>query len=429
MRKNICIVLAMILCVSLSACAGGNDSSIDTIEVPEESTALTEEEDLAEMEVSVEDQPVQAGDVLGFYILKSITGDDSGSDKDIAERRAEGAIYTLEFCDNRMVFVVSFDGEEEIGTWDENEVHIDAGDIPYTFNGKEMIWSDGGISMIFEKTASQEIIRIRTGDEDYTEETGQPLPDKEEYTSIEETLINDDAFSVRINGYLIKENKAYLELHVEKSIDEKLSVAITDASVNDVTCPPYWGCFLDGNNSEDSVAVFDFGSAGIENEINTITMSFMVNIGDDWGSDPYYEGDAAFSPSGEIGNSATSVLTEDDMILLDEDGYTFAILALTKEDREANRIRWYIENRGEHEITVSVKTAIINGSPLEPYWMSNAKPGKKTITSMALTDDVLETTDLGDWRYLKMSVVIRDAEDAFAEALFRGDLECDLQGE
>lgn len=181
MRKNIgklvgtkitAGIMAAIMMLSVSACAGTKEGTADmqaadisatqTEAAKEEPTSVdagsTEDAaapDTAETHKSTETPNTEASTL---YKLKAIEGGESAAtEEDVKMLESFGILFYMEFKNDGTVLADAF-GQKYSGTWNESSVALDNSmPLSYTKNGDEIIFRDGEISMIFQKTTQDEI--------------------------------------------------------------------------------------------------------------------------------------------------------------------------------------------------------------------------------------------------------------------------------
>lgn len=181
MRKNIgklvgtkitAGIMAAIMMLSVSACAGAKEGTADMqaadisatqTEAAKEETASVnagDTEDAAAPDTAETHKSTEApnAEASTLYKLKSIEGGDgAATEEEVKMLESFGVLFYMEFRNDGTISADAF-GQKYEGTWNESSVTLDnSTPLSYTKNGDEIIFKEGEISMIFQKTTQDEI--------------------------------------------------------------------------------------------------------------------------------------------------------------------------------------------------------------------------------------------------------------------------------
>jgi hypothetical protein len=179
MKKNIgkrvkakltATVAAAVIVLSVSACSGAKKEVTD-IQPAGTSATQAETEEAAAADTSSKEDPAEVDtgktgentetpetETSTLYKLKAIEGGESAAtEEEVKMLESFGVLFYMEFKNDGTVLADAF-GQKYSGTWNESSVALDnSTPLSYTKNGDEIIFKEGEISMIFQKTTQDEI--------------------------------------------------------------------------------------------------------------------------------------------------------------------------------------------------------------------------------------------------------------------------------
>ena len=211
-------------------------------------------------------------------------------------------------------------------------------------------------------------------------------------------IIDNDQCSFKILS--VDENSRWgytLNVQVENKTDLNLCFSMDDVYVNDVYCDPFWYCDADaGETVTDEIDFYgdELESIGIT-DVTSITFLLTVYDNDDWSADNLVESTYVFYPEGEE-NAVSYEYTpdEDDIVLVDNDEATFIVRGYEDDETWGYLINVYMENHTNNELMFSLDDATVNGFLCDTYWAASLPAGMKSHSSITLSKDVLERSEI-----------------------------------
>lgn len=252
------------------------------------------------------------------------------------------------------------------------------------------------------------------------EASSSPVPTSNEIVFEEQTIVDNDACTIRITGvdpgnmwgYTLK---AALE---NKSTDKTYMFSITSAAVNGVQSDPLFATEVAPGkkaNSEISFMDSSLRDNGII-DFTDIELSFRVYDSNDWTAASVAEETVHIYPYGEAQAIPFVRQTESsDLVILDNEFLTVTVTGYDAENMWGYAVNLFLENKSDKEIMFSISEASINGYMADPFYATSVRPGKCAFSSITWFDSTLEENDITEVEEIEFSLRAYDANDWTAD--------------
>ena len=242
------------------------------------------------------------------------------------------------------------------------------------------------------------------------ESSAAPQPKE---ATIEETVLMDDAGvkitakSLNLNGFFGPE----LALLIENNSEKNLTVQARKASVNGYMVETMMSVEVAaGKKASDSLTFTDSSlkEAGIE-AIADMEFSFHIFTSDDWKE---YLDTEMISVKTSLAEGFNYVYDDSGEVVFEKEGIRIVSKGLSAEDSLLGKnVLFYIENKGEMDITVQVRDVSVNGFMVETIFSCNVSAGKRAVDAVTLMNSDLEKNDIKDITEIELSFHVFDADN------------------
>ncbi len=231
----------------------------------------------------------------------------------------------------------------------------------------------------------------------------------EKVTVEEQTLVSEEGITIDLKSY--DENGFWgpeFLLEITNQTSQNVTVSARDVSVNGIMIDPFFAEEIAAGkavNSSMSVFGSDLEKAGIET-IQEVEMTFSIYDTDSWEdlfeTDPITVQTSASGTFEQVYNDQGTELYKDDR---------FRIVA-QKIDSEDSfwgaDIYLYIENNSDKKVMVSAENVSVNGYMIDPAFVAEITPGKKSFTTITFFESDLEENGIESIDEMEISFSIMD---------------------
>ena len=246
--------------------------------------------------------------------------------------------------------------------------------------------------------------------------TPEPTEAPSDKPTIEETVLLDSD-DVKVTATALGDT--YLKITVENNTDKDIYVQTADSSVcvNDYVMNSMCMASAAAGETVDNTIEFtkyDLEEIGIET-ITELEVALNVVDSTDWtsicSSDPVVIKTSAYS-------TAEAPAAPEGEVLYDEGGIKLVMLGTTEYEGDSfyfpTRVKFYIENNSENNITVDPLDLNVNGQLTQggiSFGMSDSIPaGKRAVTELHFDADACKTNGITELKDVSFTFSVKDAK-------------------
>ena len=247
--------------------------------------------------------------------------------------------------------------------------------------------------------------------EDKEEKKGNDNAPKVTFT--EQMVVDNDVCTIKITGIDPDGMFGYtLDVYLENKTDKNLMFSVDEASTNGVDNDPYFSSEVAAGKKENTSIDFSGDLDETIGYYSDIYLAFSVSDSEDWEADDLVNISAHVYPYGE--DKATTYVREvkdSDTVLADNEYVTVIVTGYEMDDIWGYTVNYYLVNKTDKKLMVSVDDVSVNGYMLDPYFATSVAPGFTAFHNMYWSEDSFEENGITDVEEIEMTLKVYDYND------------------
>lgn len=210
-----------------------------------------------------------------------------------------------------------------------------------------------------------------------------------------------------------------LKTHTEnRSDDTNLSVYLSYASVNGISCDPAFSVeTAPGKQANQSIDIWpeEFGGVNI-GDYTDIELTFRVYDSENWFEDPLFEETIHIYPYGE--DKASTFVREpldSDTVILDNEYVTVVVLGYGIDEVWGYTVYFYFVNKTDSEAMFAVDNCSVNDCMIDPFYAHSVAPGKCSFSSMSFMETEFEDNNISEVKAIEFDFCVFNYENTDIE--------------
>ena len=255
-------------------------------------------------------------------------------------------------------------------------------------------------------------------------EAPAPLPETSSFQGM--TAFENDACSVKITDIDPGNFWGYtLNVQLENKLEDKnLSFYVASASLNGVSCNPYFASEVAaGKKANDSISFSDDELKHILGAYTDVEITMRVYDSDDWEADDVAVETFHIYPFGkEKAEPFVRKAQPTDTVLVDNDVFSFVETGYDPEDFWGYAVKLYLVNKTDVPLRFTADDVAVNGFMCDPYWGKTLAPGNCAFADMSWYSSSFEENGITDVEEIEFSLRVYNADDFWADDLYHDTL-------